>query len=181
MGLNKPLILVGLPGVGKSTVGQLLTQKLHIPFFDLDGMIETKYSISISELFRLKKEPYFRLLEMQCLKEFSLKRLPARYVLATGGGTVIGFNNLGLLKKLGLLIYLKTNPESLKTRWRELDHPVFKEKTSEEISLLLKDRERYYKTSSIVIEAGDESPAMICEEIVRRIRWDTETTKEHQK
>jgi len=166
---TRPLILIGPPGSGKTTTGKYLAKKLSIPFYDLDEMIEVKFKVSIPELFKNGQESYFRVLEMQCLKEFSAKPKSGRYVLATGGGVVLHPLNLYVLKKMGRLVYLKAKYQDLQTRAVSDDRPVLKGKTREDIEALLLAREPYYKECDQTILIRGKTETKICEEIIGRV------------
>ncbi len=73
--MKKNLVLIGMMGVGKSTVGRFMSKKLKMPFKDLDRQIEKLESLTIKEIFDLKGEPYFRNLEeTEILKIIKKKR-----------------------------------------------------------------------------------------------------------
>ena|SRR3989338_486505 len=164
--MRQALILVGPPGSGKTTFGKWLSQKKHIPFFDLDHMTEEKYHVSIQELFEQKKESYFRVLEFQCLNEFQKRVLPSRYILATGGGTVISVQNRKILKKLGRSVYLKTPLPVILERVLEEERPLFKDKTEESMRIILKEREKYYKECDVTLDTEGKSVTQICKELM---------------
>ncbi|MBI3018747.1 MAG: shikimate kinase [Deltaproteobacteria bacterium] len=164
--MRQALILIGPPGCGKSTFGQWLAEKNHIPFFDLDRMIEEKYHVSIPELFERKNESYFRVLEFQCLNEFQKRVLPSKYILATGGGTILSLQNRQILKKLGKVIYLKTSLDTILQRALEEERPLFKNKTEDSIRIILKEREKYYKESDITLDTEGKSVTQICKELM---------------
>jgi len=83
---NKNLILIGMMGSGKSTIGRLLAQKLNLRFFDIDFIIENKADMKIEEIFEKKGEAAFRNLE----KEITLKFLnKTNCVISLGGGAFI--------------------------------------------------------------------------------------------
>lgn len=157
---------MGPPGCGKSTFGQWLAKKNHIPFFDLDRMIEEKYQVSIADLFQQKKEAYFRVLEFQCLSEFQKRVLPSSYILATGGGTVLSPQNRQILKRLGKRVYLKTSSDTIFQRVLEEERPLFKDKTEDTIRIILKEREKYYKECDITLETEGKSVTQICKELM---------------
>ena len=77
------IILVGYMASGKSTIGKLLSESLHIPFYDLDYLIETKLNLKISEIFEQKGELFFRKKEKEVLEYFL--NTTENYVLALGG------------------------------------------------------------------------------------------------
>ena len=160
------LILIGPPGSGKSTFGHWLAEKNHIPFFDLDRMIEEKYHVSIPELFQRKNESYFRVLEFQCLNEFQKRVLPTKYILSTGGGTVLSLQNRQILKKLGKRVYLKTSYETILGRVSEEERPLFKDKTEESIRIILKEREKYYKECDVTLDTEGKSVTQIYKELM---------------
>jgi len=97
------VLLTGFMGAGKTTVGRLLAEKLHLPFVDLDSEIEARVGLSVRELFARHGEPEFRRVEREILTEL-LARDPL--VLATGGGTLAEADNLALAKSAGLVIWL---------------------------------------------------------------------------
>lgn len=164
---DRPLILVGPPGSGKTFIGKLLSRKAALPFFDLDEMIEAKCHLSVDEIFSQKKESYFRLIESQCLREFSQRPLPSRYILATGGGTIISVRNFELLQRLGNLIYLKASPKKILERVSEKTRPLFKNKSQKDIEGILKNREKFYQKSDWVFETLEKSFSKISQEIMQ--------------
>lgn len=97
------LVFIGMPGSGKSTLGQLTADRLGWEFCDTDPFIEQRAGRSISEIFRLEGEEAFRRLETEAIREFSNRR---RVVIATGGGAVTRPENMAMLRATGSLIYL---------------------------------------------------------------------------
>jgi shikimate kinase len=109
------VVLVGLPGSGKSTVGRHLARRLSLPFFDSDHVIEQRLGCSIREYFEREGEQRFRDLEAEVIDE--LTRLPSA-VISTGGGSVLRPENRQRLHERGQVVYLRSYPEELYRRLR---------------------------------------------------------------
>lgn len=109
------LILVGLPGSGKSTVGRHLARRLDLPFTDSDHVIEAQLGCTIREFFAREGEDAFRDVE-----EEVIARLAAgdAGVVATGGGAVLRAANRARLREAGRVIYLRSSPEDVFRRVR---------------------------------------------------------------
>jgi shikimate kinase len=110
----RSLVLVGLPGSGKSTVGRGLARRVGLPFIDSDHAIEQQLGCSIREYFAREGESAFRDVEQQVLAQVA-GGPPC--VLATGGGAVLRQANRDMLRAAGHVVYLRATPEDL---WRRL-------------------------------------------------------------
>lgn len=110
----KKVVLIGLPGCGKSTLGKVLARKFHLPFIDLDTVIEQEEGMVVPEIFSLKGEKYFRELEASCLRK-TLDR-QGGMILATGGGAPCFHDNMDLILEKGQSIYLEVPFELLAKR-----------------------------------------------------------------
>ena len=102
------LILVGLPGAGKTTAGRAVAEQLNRPFLDFDAEVERRQGISITEIFGSKGEPHFRNLEVKLTEEL---RTVGNMVLSPGGGWISNPGCLAMLRPPGMLLYLKVRPE----------------------------------------------------------------------
>lgn len=150
------LILVGLPGSGKSTVGRNLARRLDIPFSDSDHVIEQQIGCSIREFFAREGEDAFRDIEQQVIA--NLAGEPG--VLATGGGAVLREANRKVLREAGQVIYLRSNPEDLFRRLRydanrpllQVDDPLARLRELHALRDPL-----YRETAHFVIETGRPS------------------------
>ena len=96
------LVLIGMPGCGKSTVGKILSKELNLEFIDIDTEIEKRHGL-ISEIFEKHGEPYFRKIESEIVKEFSLK---VGAVISTGGGVVLNKVNMDNLMHNGKVYFI---------------------------------------------------------------------------
>ena len=105
---RKHLVLVGLPGSGKSTVGRAVASKLGRRFLDFDVEIEKRTKLSVAELFATRGEPYFRELERAITAEL---RDVAGLVLAPGGGWIANPGCLEAIRARSTLVYLEVAPE----------------------------------------------------------------------
>lgn len=101
------IVLVGLPGAGKSTVGRLVAAQLGWDFVDLDAEIERRSGRTVAELFAERGEAGFRDLESAATVDLAQRR---RLVLATGGGWVERRANLGALGRGGMTVFLRVSP-----------------------------------------------------------------------
>ena len=111
------IILIGMPGCGKSTVGKLLAQALNRPFVDTDAEIVRKTNKTIPAIFAEVGEAGFRKLETQVLAELGQK---SSYVIATGGGCVTREENYALLHQNGKIYWLERDCAQLPTEGRPL-------------------------------------------------------------
>ena len=111
------IVLIGMPGCGKSTVGKLLAQELNRQFIDADAMVVQKAGMTIPEIFETHGEHAFRALETQVLAELGQR---SSLVIATGGGCVTRAENYPLLHQNGTIYWLQRDISSLPTRGRPL-------------------------------------------------------------
>jgi shikimate kinase len=148
--------LIGYMGSGKSTLGRGLAVALGISWIDLDTEIESRYKISIPDFFSKYGETAFRDVEHKVLKEIS--SVPD-VVVSTGGGVPCFHNNMELMNKTGLTIYLEATPEIILTRigpyaWKR---PLFQQMEGtdivEKITDHLKSREMFYQQAQITVDA----------------------------
>ncbi|MEO6166084.1 MAG: shikimate kinase [Chitinophagales bacterium] len=150
------IFLIGFMGSGKTTVGKQLASILHYDFIDLDEYIESKEQSTISNLFEVKGESYFREKESYYLKSLDAME---RLVLSTGGGTPCFFDNMDWMNANGTTVYLKAVPKLLADRLKkEREHrPLLKGKSDTEVIDFIHDklmeREIFYLSAKVIAEA----------------------------
>lgn len=126
---TKNIILIGMPGCGKSTVGEMLAAKMSRPFVDIDWEIEKRIQMSICDFFAKHGEPAFRKIESEVLDEFTRK---SNLIIATGGGVIKNPNNLSLLKQNGNIVLLNRPVDQLATDGRPISMSCSLEKLAKE-------------------------------------------------
>lgn len=165
---KKNIVLIGMMGAGKSAIGHLLDQKMKDFFYlDIDKEIEKLAQKHIYEIFEENGEAYFRKLENDTIKKYSVYR---NQVIATGGGIVENLENLELLKKNGVLFYLSASPQELYKRVRTTTHrPLLKgENPEQRIKDLLKRREPFYKMADFEVSTEKKELLAIVNEIIEK-------------
>lgn len=164
-GLPKNIVLVGLMGCGKSTIGRKLQTLLGYPLVDTDQMIEEKAGISVAGIFECRGEPFFRELESAVLNELSAPGTPRR-IIATGGGIVGRKANRKLISQLGYVVWLQAPVEVILQRTgRNRDRPLLQtENPREKIERLLAERSPlYHEIADLELEtAGLETEEIAC-------------------
>ncbi|MBP8784576.1 MAG: shikimate kinase [Synergistaceae bacterium] len=105
------IYLIGLPGVGKTTLGQKIADFMNLPFVDIDCMLHEEAGMSVADIFSTYGEPHFRDLESQMLAAIAAKPFDA--VIATGGGIILREENRSCLRQSGTVVYLDRSPESI--------------------------------------------------------------------
>ena len=168
---GRSIVLVGMMGAGKSSIGRRLAGRLGIPFIDADMEIESAAGMSIPEIFEKHGEPYFRAGEARVIARL-LDNGPQ--VLATGGGSIMDPQTRALIGQKGISIWLKADIDVLLKRTkRRNDRPLV-----EKIKDLLPVREPIYAQADIVIQSRDEPHDTIIEEIMsvlpKRLGLDSE-------
>jgi shikimate kinase len=156
---RRSIVLVGMMGAGKSSIGRRLAGRLGIPFVDADNEIESAASMTISEIFAKHGEPYFRAGEARVIARL-LENGPQ--VLATGGGAIMNQRTRDLIRIKGISVWLKADLDVLLKRTkRRNDRPL-----AEKIKDLLPMREPVYAQSDIVVQSRDEPHEAIVDEII---------------
>ena len=156
---NRSIVLVGMMGAGKSSIGRRLATQLGIPFIDADAEIESAAGMTIPEIFDKHGEPYFRAGEARVIARL-LDKGPQ--VLATGGGSLMDVQTRTLIGEKGVSIWLKADIDVLLKRTkRRNDRPL-----AEKIRDLLPIREPLYAQADIVVQSRDEPHDNIVDEIM---------------
>jgi shikimate kinase len=161
------IFLVGYMGAGKSSVGQLLAQKIDYRFIDTDSWIENRCCKPIPELFEQYGEEYFRAKEKECI-EFLVGK--DKIVIATGGGLPCSNGLMDLMNELGEVVYLQASITNLTNRLfsdtqvRPLIEDV---KSKLELASFIKkhlsERENVYNLSRYIIELNELKPFEIAD------------------
>lgn len=164
------LILVGMMGCGKTTVGKLLADHLNWAFIDTDQMIMERTGLTIPVIFKEKGERYFRRLEQEVITGVSRW---TRVVVATGGGAVIAQENRQVMKENGLVFYLRAVARVLAKRVGvEEGRPLLAgKKLIVELEKLLAAREGYYREAAdVVLNTDDLNLEQVVEQVIKECR-----------
>jgi shikimate kinase len=157
-------------GAGKSTVGPLLAEKLGWNFIDTDLAIEAHTKKTVSELFRLEGEEYFREIETEVILELASR---THQVVALGGGSLMKPENFEVLNTSGLLVYLKADLQTLETRIKSSleERPLFigldSDLIKKKIASLMKLRQSIYNQCPIRIETDAITPIEIAHNLTQ--------------
>lgn len=155
------VVLIGLPGSGKSTVGRQLARRLSAPFFDTDHLLESRLGCSIREFFESHGETEFREREQDALAE-SLKHESG--VISTGGGIVLRAANRASLSAVPCVVYLRASPDDIFRRLRhDTSRPLLQVSDPlRKLKDLYAERDPLYReVAGFVIETGRPSVAAL--------------------
>ena len=161
-------VLIGLPGVGKTTVGKMLSDRLASPFVDTDTLIEQRMNCTIPEIFAKYGEDYFREVETSVIKDLPVD---VSQIVAIGGGAFQKEANRLSLKQLGKIIYLKALPEDIFERLKEDGSRPLLQCSSpfEKIRELYLMRKDAFELADIIVDTTNLSEQEVLEKILRLI------------
>src|SRR5260221_1444423 len=162
---GRSIVLVGMMGVGKSSVGRRLAARLSIPFVDADPEIENAAKMTIPEIFARHGEAYLRSGETRVIARL-LESGPQ--VLATGGGAFMSADTRGAIGAHGISVWLKAEFDVLMRRIkRRQDRPLLKtEDPGETLRALIAERYPVYAEADITIQSREVPHEKIVDEIV---------------
>lgn len=163
------IILIGFMGSGKSTISDYLSTMFAMETVEMDQVISEREGMSISDIFAVYGEEYFRNLETSLLIEMQGKN---NVVISCGGGTPMRENNVVEMKKNGKVVLLTASPETIYHRVKDShDRPLLENnKNVSFISELMEKRKQKYETAAdVIIETDGKNELEICEEIVQRL------------
>jgi len=162
--VRKNLILLGMMGVGKTTVGKIVARKQGMEFIDTDENIEKKCSMSISKIFKEKGEKFFRIEEQKEVLK-SIKK--SNCVIALGGGAFINETIRNAILKNAISMWLDTDLKTLNKRikWNKKRPLVSRKNNQKKINELYLERKNIYKLADHKINCNNLNK----ENIVKRI------------
>lgn len=153
----KNIVLTGLSGSGKTSLGTQLAKALKMPFFDTDAAVEKAAGRDIGRIFDEDGEAHFRDLEAHAAREAAAME---GAVIATGGGIVLRAENVRTLKKTGILFYLRKTPEEILRTADVSDRPLLQGDTAAKLAAQFKARDKLYRRAADFTIEGTESHEM---------------------
>ena len=162
--LNKPVVLIGPMGVGKTTVGKRLAKKLGVGFIDTDSLVVSKHG-AINKIFETFGEEVFREYETEALREALL----ANSVIATGGGAVLKNENRNLLAERAIVFYLSTNGRHMGARLLAGKRPLLKNGVSDWRRIYDERKPLYIEAADFEVVTNDKTILKTVHEIVEKI------------
>jgi shikimate kinase len=166
---RRSIVLVGMMGAGKSSVGRRLASRLGVPFVDADSEIEEAAGMTIPEIFAAHGEPYFRAGEARVIARL-LEGGPQ--VLATGGGAFMNPDTRAAIRAKGISVWLRATLEVLSRRIRRRhDRPLLQNVDPvETLRRLIDERYPIYAEADLTVESREVPHDTIVEEIVAGLR-----------
>ena len=163
---NFNIILIGMPGAGKTFIGNKLAKLLvQFEYIDTDQKIEEETGLTISEIFEKYGEKYFRKLETNLLQNLSKNK---NQIISIGGGAIENEENLKLINNCGLTFYMQTTIDEIFNRIKDETHrPLIHNKNPKQtLRNLLKKREQNYLKAKFIIDTTQKPAYTILDEII---------------
>ena len=165
MKTNKNLVLIGMMGSGKSTIGYLLAKKLKFLFIDIDKNIEKNEETTISNIFKEKGEKYFRDIEEKITLDVLKKK--SNCVISLGGGGFINKNIQELVLKKNISFWLKWKNSTIIKRLKNVNkRPLLKEMNHKQIINLNTERSKLYSKANYILECDNLNKNEIIKKII---------------
>ena len=158
------IILIGMSGAGKTTLGEALSISLNLPFIDTDEEIVKITSLSIPEIFRLEGETKFRSYESGVIRQ--LVDFP-KSVIALGGGAPCYDNQIELLLEMGTVVYLDVSIDVLTKRLGQITNarPLYTKLSSNQIvektKTLMKQRTSFFCKADFIVDGNTSSDDLV--------------------
>ena len=165
MKVNKNLVLVGMMGSGKSTLGYLIAKKRELLFKDIDNEIEAIQGMSISKIFKNIGERKFRIIEEKITLEILKKN--SGCVISLGGGAFLNKKIQDLVLKKNISFWLKWKNTSILRRLKNFNkRPLLKKMSNEQINNLISERSRIYSKANYTIQCDGLDKSEIVNKII---------------
>jgi shikimate kinase len=166
--MKRHIVLVGLPGAGKTTVGKLVADKLGTQVVDIDALVVRKMQMPVSRIFAEYGEAKFRAVEAESMRQ-ALSGAPA--VITPGGGWAAQPGALDEVRASCYLIYLRTMAVTAAKRSADYGRPLLiGEDPVEKMRQLLKERDSFYSQADGEVKADVKSPTALADEVVQLAR-----------
>ena len=169
-GRRDRIALIGLRGAGKSSVGKLLADKLRLPFFELDKLIEKASGISLNMIFDMYGQSGFRRFERRCLEDLLSKE--DRFVLATGGGLVSEPATCDRLLSACYTVWLKATPQEHMSRviaQGDMRPMTQSSEAMSDLERILTEREPLYRRADAVVDTSGRTIGEVLDECLQML------------
>lgn len=166
---NYNIVLIGFMGAGKTTISNYLSTMFAMDIVEMDEIIAEREGMSISDIFEVHGEQYFRDAETNLLIEMQSRK---NVVISCGGGTPLRECNVVEMKKNGKVVLLTADPQIIFDRVKDShDRPLIENNKNVEFirDLMEKRREKYEAAADIVIVTDHKTELEICEELVQKL------------
>lgn len=170
------LALIGFMGTGKTSVGKLVAEQLHLDFLDTDELIQSRTGRTIADIFAKQGEAVFRALERQLVDELAQR---TQTLISTGGGLPTNPENLAQLKTHALVVCLWSSPEKIWERVRHQAHrPLLHDPDPQKkIRELLAAREPFYKQADVLVNTDTRSLREVVQQVALQFKLATRAKK----
>ena len=166
---RRSIVLVGMMGAGKSSIGRRLAQRVGLSFIDADAEIEAAAGMTIAEIFASYGEPYFRSGEQRVIARL-LESGPQ--VLATGGGAYMNPETRAAIRQKGISVWLKADFEVLMRRVKRratADRPMLQGDPAQRIRHLMEERYPVYAEANVTVMSREVAHETIVNEIIAEL------------
>ncbi|MBX3617624.1 MAG: 3-dehydroquinate synthase [Nitrosomonas sp.] len=166
---NTNIILIGMMGAGKTTIGKALANALNKEFIDSDHEIQKRTGVKIPVIFEIEGEAGFRKRESETLSDLVNKE---NVVLATGGGAVLNSGNRQLLRRSGIVIYLRASVNDLYRRTRyDKNRPLLQtDNLYARLSELYGQRDSLYReTAHLIVDSGKQGIRFLVQKLINKL------------
>ena len=174
------IILIGMKGCGKTTIGRLLAEELHVPFLDADSEIEKLHqlergeALSFRQIFQLYSAAYFHALESRALQHLAHEYARRDFVFACGGRTPLQPENQAILAGLGPVLFLNVEQRVLLKRILAQGIPAFfpyPDDPERSLNELLRERAPVYsKLAHLTVDIGEGTYQHVLQTVLRELR-----------
>ncbi len=164
---HKNIVLIGMPGSGKSTVGVIMAKMTAMKFVDTDLLIQSREQTTLQEIVNLHGHMRLRAIEEEVLLGINLKN----HIIATGGSAAYSKPAMLHLKRSGIIVFLDASLATLKARIDNYENRGLAKRREQSFQDLFEERYALYtEFSDITIDNNNKTQEMVCNEAISRIR-----------